>query len=163
MSKEMNRRDFLKTVAVTGTIFLTTDMLKKAASAQGTIKIPEAENITITIITDNYYENDGPSYKIANRYSGSSFYAEHGIACHVETVVDGRSHALLFDFGPTFSGLSSNMDTLKIDVDRLEALALSHGHRDHCGGLVELLRPERKRYRKGFLCMWERRPSPRED
>jgi len=150
MSKEMDRRDFLKTAAVTGTIFLTADMLKRAAFAQGTIKIPEAENVTITIITDNYYETTRPSYKIANRYSGSSFYAEHGIACHVETVVDGRSHALLFDFGPTFSGLSSNMDTLKIGLDRLEALALSHGHRDHCGGLVELLKSRKEKIPKGI-------------
>jgi 7,8-dihydropterin-6-yl-methyl-4-(beta-D-ribofuranosyl)aminobenzene 5'-phosphate synthase len=150
MSRDMNRRDFVKTAAVTGTMFLTVDMLKSAAFAQGTIKIPEAENITITIITDNYYETTRPSYKIAKRYSGSSFYAEHGIACHVETLVDGRSHALLFDFGPTFSGLSSNMDALKIDLDRLEALALSHGHRDHCGGLVELLKSRKEKLMKGI-------------
>jgi 7,8-dihydropterin-6-yl-methyl-4-(beta-D-ribofuranosyl)aminobenzene 5'-phosphate synthase len=150
MSEHVNRRDFLKTAAITGTIFLTADILRSAAFAQGTIKIPEAEKITITIITDNYYETTRPSYRIANRYNGTAYYAEHGIACHVETVVDGRSHSLLFDFGPTFPGLSSNMDTLKIDLGRLEVLALSHGHRDHCGGLVELLKSRKEKIPKGI-------------
>jgi hypothetical protein len=33
MSRDMNRRDFLKTAAVTGTMVLTVDMLKSAAFA----------------------------------------------------------------------------------------------------------------------------------
>ncbi len=149
MSTDINRRDFLKTAAVTGTMFLTADMLGNAAFAQGTIKIPEAEKVTMTIITDNYFETTRPSYKIANRYSGY-LYAEHGFACHIEALVDGRSHSLMFDFGPSFSGLSSNMDALKIEVEKLEALALSHGHVDHCGGLLELFKYRGEKLQKGI-------------
>jgi 7,8-dihydropterin-6-yl-methyl-4-(beta-D-ribofuranosyl)aminobenzene 5'-phosphate synthase len=57
---------------------------------------------------------------------------------------------LLFDFGPTYPGLIGNIDALKIDLDKLEALALSHGHRDHFGGLVELLKSQRTRIPKGI-------------
>ena len=150
MLKEMNRRDFLKATAVTGTLFLTGDILQKGVLAQGLVKVPEAEKIVITVITDNYTDTLRPSYKIANRLTGSYLYAEHGLSCHIETVVDGRSHSLLFDFGPTFPGLSRNMDVLKIDLDKLEALALSHGHQDHCGGLVELLKSRREKIPKGI-------------
>ena len=53
-------------------------------------------------------------------------------------------------FWPHFHGLSPNMDTLKIDLDKLDALALSHGHRDHFGGLVDLLKSRRERIPKGI-------------
>ena len=150
MSKEMNRREFLKASAATGALFLAGDLLDGDLPVYGAVNIPEAEKITITIITDNYSETTRPSYKIANRYTGGYLYAEHGLACHIETVVDGRPHSLLFDFGPTFPGLSRNMDALKIEFEKLEALGLSHGHQDHCGGLVELLKSRREKIPKGI-------------
>ena len=149
MSSEINRRDFLKVAAVTGTVLLTGDILRSRVFAQGSVRIPEAERITITIIEDNYYDIFRPDYKIAKRYGGN-VYAEHGLACLVETVVDGRSHSLLFDFGRTFPAMDKNVDTLKIDFDKLEALALSHGHRDHFGGLVQLLKSRTEKIPKGI-------------
>jgi 7,8-dihydropterin-6-yl-methyl-4-(beta-D-ribofuranosyl)aminobenzene 5'-phosphate synthase len=149
MLKEMNRRDFLKASAVTGASILASDLLYMDRIAYGAVDIPEAERITITIIEDNYYDSLRPDFKIAKRYGGN-MYAEHGLAFHIETVVDGRSHSLLFDFGRTFHVLSANIDTLKIDFDKLEALALSHGHRDHFGALVELLRSRREKMPKGI-------------
>ena len=43
MSKDMDRRDFLKTAAVTGTAFLAGDILQKGGLAQGLVKVPKAE------------------------------------------------------------------------------------------------------------------------
>jgi 7,8-dihydropterin-6-yl-methyl-4-(beta-D-ribofuranosyl)aminobenzene 5'-phosphate synthase len=57
---------------------------------------------------------------------------------------------LLFDFGRTFHGFNSNIDTLKIDFDKLEALALSHGHNDHWGGFVEILKSRKEKIPKGI-------------
>jgi 7,8-dihydropterin-6-yl-methyl-4-(beta-D-ribofuranosyl)aminobenzene 5'-phosphate synthase len=149
MLGEMNRRDFLKASALTGASILASDLLYADRIVYGAVNIPEAEKITITSIIDNYSESTRPNYKIANR-SGGNLYAEHGLACHIETVVDGRSHSLLFDFGRTFHGYSSNIDTLKIDFDELEALALSHGHNDHWGGFVEVFKSRRKKISKGI-------------
>ena len=149
MSEEMNRREFLKASAVTGALFFAGDLLYGDPIVYGAVNIPEAEKITITIITDNYSETTRPSYKIATRYS-APLYAEHGLSCHFEPVVNGRSHSFLFDFGATFAGLNKNMEALKIEFDKLEALGLSHGHMDHWGGLVELLKSRREKITKGI-------------
>ena len=102
MLKEMNRREFLKASAITGSLLMSADFLGDSAPlAYGSVEIPEAERIAITSIEDNYYDSLRPDSKIAKRYRGD-LYAEHGLACHIETVVDGRSHSLLFDFGRTF-------------------------------------------------------------
>jgi 7,8-dihydropterin-6-yl-methyl-4-(beta-D-ribofuranosyl)aminobenzene 5'-phosphate synthase len=150
MLKEMNRRQFLKASAITGSLLISGDFFNDRTSlAYGPVEIPETERITITNIEDNYYDSLRPDSQIAKRYRGD-FYAEHGLACHIETVVDGWSHSLMFDFGRTFHVVSPNIDMLKIDFSKLEALALSHGHRDHFGGLVELLRSRRERIPKGI-------------
>jgi len=149
MERGMDRREFLKATATTGALFLAAVLGDRVLPVYGAVNIPEAERVVITIITDNYCETTRPSYKIANR-SGEYFYAEHGLSCHIETVVDGRSYSLLFDFGPSFPGLVKNIDLLKIDLDKLEALALSHGHKDHFGGLVELLKARKQKILKGI-------------
>ena len=150
MLKEMNRREFLKASSITGSLFIAADFFADRTSlAYGSVEIPEVERIVITIIEDNYYDSLRPDFKIAKRYRGD-LYAEHGLACHIETVVDGRSHSLLFDFGRTFQAVSANLDTLQIDFDKLEALALSHGHQDHCGGLLEILKSRTDKLSKGI-------------
>ena len=133
MSKEISRRDFLKTTAVTGAVFLTGDIFRNLASAQGTVKIPEAEKIVITVITDNYADALRPDYKIAKRYmmtSNRGMHGEHGLAYHIETTVDGSNHSFLFDFASDPQGVKNNIELLKLDLKKIEAMALSHDHFD---------------------------------
>jgi 7,8-dihydropterin-6-yl-methyl-4-(beta-D-ribofuranosyl)aminobenzene 5'-phosphate synthase len=150
MTRAINRREFFKATAVTGTCLLTGDILRGGALSQSLIKIPEAEKIVITVITDNYADALRPDVKIARRHTGtaspleSMLHAEHGLAYHVETVVDARSHSFLFDFATDFHGVNKNIELLKLDLTRIEALALSHDHLDHQAALVELLKAKRK-------------------
>jgi len=59
---------------------------------------------------------------------------EHGFACLVDTAA-GR---FLFDTGQGL-GLQYNADLLKIDLQALDGIILSHGHFDHGGGLLTAL------------------------
>ncbi len=152
MSKEMNRRDFLKATAVTGAVLLTGDMIRTPAFAQGTVKIPEAEKIVITVITDNYADALRPDYKIAKRYrmtSNRGMHGEHGLAYHIETTVDGKNHFFLFDFASDPQGVKNNIELLKLDLKKIEAMALSHDHFDHQAALVELLKAKRDEIPRG--------------
>ena len=156
MDNEMNRREFIKVVTATGAVLFMGDILHEGANAQDRVKILEAEKIVITVITDNYTDALRPHYKIARRPVGTTspldiiLHAEHGLAYHVETVVNAQSHSFLFDFGTDFQGVKRNLELLKIDLKRIEALALSHDHFDHQAALVELLSSKRADISQGI-------------
>jgi 7,8-dihydropterin-6-yl-methyl-4-(beta-D-ribofuranosyl)aminobenzene 5'-phosphate synthase len=61
--------------------------------------------------------------------------AEHGLAVHVQA----GDHAVLFDTGQSGTALMDNARALGIDLTRVEAVVISHGHHDHTGGLPALL------------------------
>ncbi|NWG03745.1 MAG: MBL fold metallo-hydrolase [Syntrophaceae bacterium] len=145
MLKEMNRREFLKTSAATGAVLMAGDVLKGGPTvAYGSVKIPEVEKLVITVITDNYYDVLRPHEKIARRKTiaipGLALHAEHGLAYYIETVVSGKTYTFMFDFGWDFNGVSRNIELLDLDLRRLDALVLSHGHLDHFGNLIQILK-----------------------
>lgn len=59
---------------------------------------------------------------------------EHGWAVHID---DGE-HRLLVDTGQGL-GLTNNSRVLGVDLQRLDAIVISHGHYDHASGLPEAL------------------------
>ena len=154
MEKGMNRRDFLKATAATGTVLLANNFLPGASWAQGAVKIPESEKIVITVITDNLADLTLPHYKIAQRHVGTTsileaaLHAEHGLAYQIENVVNGESHSCLVDFATDPQGVMRNMKLLKIDFAKIEALGLSHDHFDHQAAMVEILKTKKGEFRK---------------
>jgi 7,8-dihydropterin-6-yl-methyl-4-(beta-D-ribofuranosyl)aminobenzene 5'-phosphate synthase len=81
----------------------------------------EADTLTITIIYDNYLQDE-------------RLTAEWGFAA----IVEYNNHVLLFDTGGSATVLK-NMQILGIDPKTIEAIVLSHEHGDHIGGLQSLL------------------------
>jgi 7,8-dihydropterin-6-yl-methyl-4-(beta-D-ribofuranosyl)aminobenzene 5'-phosphate synthase len=54
--------------------------------------------------------------------------------------VNGQpSRLTLFDTGPESKSLTRNIAAMKIPVDKIERVILSHWHSDHTGGLLSLL------------------------
>lgn len=64
----------------------------------------------------------------------SQLWAEHGLTFWTET----EAGAALLDTGQSGTVLLHNLDTLGLDATMLQALALSHAHYDHTGGLPAL-------------------------
>ena len=65
----------------------------------------------------------------------SGLQSEHGLSMWIET----PQGVALWDSGGSGEVLANNLQTLGLDVGRIHALALSHGHNDHTGGLGFLL------------------------
>lgn len=79
--------------------------------------------------------------KIVNVYNNEALHAKnfksgHGVSFHI--TVDNKD--VLFDAGWKGNKLMHNIRMLGINVDNIGKLVLSHGHRDHTGGLVSFLR-----------------------
>jgi len=60
---------------------------------------------------------------------------EHGLAFWIDTGVN----CLLFDAGQGLV-LADNAQALRVDLDAVDTIVLSHGHYDHTGGLAHVLR-----------------------
>jgi 7,8-dihydropterin-6-yl-methyl-4-(beta-D-ribofuranosyl)aminobenzene 5'-phosphate synthase len=66
---------------------------------------------------------------------GAPFWGEHGLAILVESAA-GR---VLFDTGASPEVLLHNLSAAEIPLQSISAVALSHAHGDHTGGLAALL------------------------
>ena len=65
----------------------------------------------------------------------SGLQSEHGLSMWIET----PQGVALWDSGGSGEVLANNLKMLGLDAGRIRALALSHGHNDHTGGLGFLL------------------------
>ncbi|MFO7956579.1 MAG: MBL fold metallo-hydrolase [Candidatus Brocadiia bacterium] len=80
------------------------------------------DQVKLTVVYDNYPKND-------------DLETAHGFAC----VVKAGDEAILFDTGGSGQILLSNMRALRIDIEEVNAVVLSHMHWDHIGGLDAVL------------------------
>ena len=65
----------------------------------------------------------------------STFWGEHGLAF----LVEAKGGHVLFDTGRSGTVLLHNLELLDIEPEAINALAISHAHYDHTGGLPALL------------------------
>ncbi len=143
MNNGMNRRDFLKYSVATGVLLAAGERIVAGETAQGPAGMTEVDKLTIWVLTDNYYDLLRPDTKIAKRFRstpGKSIHAEHGISFYVETVVNGKTSACMFDYGIDPVGVTNNISLLGLDIGKANALSLSHGHWDHYGTAVNILK-----------------------
>lgn len=109
---------------------------------EGVLVPLEVDRLVVTVVTDNYYDSvrvNPPSGKRWKSSPGISVHAEHGLSYHIEAVVNGKSHFLMFDYGLDPVGILNNIELLGIDLKKVEAFGLSHGHFDHWSGLMDIL------------------------
>ncbi len=71
---------------------------------------------------------------VENTSSSPKYQSKHGLSLYIET----SKHKILFDLGP--NGLfAENADKMGIDISKVDIVVISHGHKDHGGGLKTFL------------------------
>lgn len=134
--------------------------------------VSEVDRISITTVVDNYIDSLRQDGAVVRRFGHAvarkmpDLRAEHGLAHHVEIIRRGAPLRILFDFGLTPDSINHNVRELGIDPHGVDAIALSHGHRDHFGGLLGFLHTYRRTMRRDltfyagqdhFLPRWNQR------
>jgi 7,8-dihydropterin-6-yl-methyl-4-(beta-D-ribofuranosyl)aminobenzene 5'-phosphate synthase len=105
------------------------------------------DSADVTILDDNYFDLLLASSEIAQRppvrwdsFTSESLRAEHGYALLLTVRRDAQSASILYDAGLGRDTVQYNMDVLGLSAGDLRAVALSHGHADHHGGLEGIFR-----------------------
>ena len=115
--------------------------------------LPAVDRVSVTTVVDNSVDILRPDEKVARRWSVprarkiADLRAEHGLAHHVEVTRGRETARIAFDFGLTTEAMTHNFRELGLDAGAIDALALSHGHSDHFGGLLGFLSAHRRRMR----------------
>jgi 7,8-dihydropterin-6-yl-methyl-4-(beta-D-ribofuranosyl)aminobenzene 5'-phosphate synthase len=66
--------------------------------------------------------------------------AEHGLSMLIRVMHNGKVNTILFDTGLSPEGVVSNAEGMGIKLKDVEAVVLSHGHYDHFGGLISVIK-----------------------
>jgi 7,8-dihydropterin-6-yl-methyl-4-(beta-D-ribofuranosyl)aminobenzene 5'-phosphate synthase len=117
-------------------------------------RLDEVDRVTVTTVVDNYIDSLRRDEPHARRFSSAvarkmtDLRAEHGLAHVIEVARGATTTRVGFDFGQTDAVLNHNIRELGLDPGRLDAIALSHGHRDHFGGLMGFLHAYRRFMRR---------------
>lgn len=122
----------------------------------------ETRAVAITVLVDNradlLVQAKRPTVR---RFTREPLLAEHGFAALVK--LEEANLSILWDAGMGEDTLMENMRRMRLDSRAIGCVAVSHGHRDHIGGLSRLLRtlhlrPAPRRWRRsaesGELCAY---------
>ena len=114
-------------------------------TSQTPFAAPVVDHLSIRVVVDSHYERFLPKEEhpsVAIEHVGgipgrqmTTLAGEWGLSLHLESGSAGAKAEYLLDFGYTPEILNRNFGLLDIDPRRINGLILSHGHRDHYGGL----------------------------
>ena len=128
-----------------------------SANTQTPFGAPVVDHLSVRVVVDSHYDYFLPKEThrfvniehvgiIAGRQM-TILAGEWGLSLYLESATAGAKSHYLLDFGYTPEILNRNFGLLDIDPARLNGLILSHGHRDHYGGLEGFVNQHRSNMR----------------
>ncbi|RPJ76281.1 MAG: MBL fold metallo-hydrolase, partial [Acidobacteria bacterium] len=100
--------------------------------------LPAAVAAAVLVITGLGLSAEAPAVRITYLYDNTvavqGTKPDWGFAC----LVEGHGRTILFDTGARPEILRQNMQALKVDAARVQAVVLSHEHGDHTVGVDAL-------------------------
>jgi 7,8-dihydropterin-6-yl-methyl-4-(beta-D-ribofuranosyl)aminobenzene 5'-phosphate synthase len=114
---------------------------------------PVVDALSVRVVVDSRYERFLPKashplmqVEHIGRIRGRpdmTLAAEWGLSLHLASEQEGRKAQYVLDFGYTPEIINRNFELLGIDPAAINGLILSHGHRDHFGGLDGFVKKHR--------------------
>ncbi len=109
------------------------------------MQLPALKSVTVEVLVDNFFDVFEPSRpgsveRVVPGRLKKPLVAAHGLAFWVTLQKDGEQSHILMDAANSPLPLLNNIEALEHDLATVDALVLSHGHPDHYGGLVEILK-----------------------
>jgi len=92
------------------------------------------KNVKITVLMEDTKNSAKPQLK--NR---------HGLSFFIQAKIGDDKVTTLMDTGPSPEALLHNVNAMDVNLEDVDVIALSHGHYDHTGGLIEALKRMKKR------------------
>ncbi len=106
--------------------------------------LKEADKVEVTVLVDNYTDLLMLiGTEVVTRpmvFPPQKLLAEHGFSLLIKVYLGSEVHTILMDTGASNDCIFHNADVLNINLAEVETVVLSHGHYDHFGGLIELLK-----------------------
>ena len=106
-------------------------------------------DVAITVLVENSADLLARSSETVKRFTKKPLLAEHGFAALVDLKEAGVR--ILWDAGVSKTALLENARLMELDLSSVDAIALSHGHRDHYAAMSEVVqqiarRPESREW-----------------
>jgi 7,8-dihydropterin-6-yl-methyl-4-(beta-D-ribofuranosyl)aminobenzene 5'-phosphate synthase len=120
----------------------------------GAIRVPVVDSLSVRIVTDSSYDTPRIRQHKLVKVRRQAFttapkiktlHSEWGLSAMLDSRIGAESRTTMLDFGYTPEALLNNLEFMSIDVSKVGALVMSHGHFDHFGGLIGFLKQYRSR------------------
>ncbi|GEP03590.1 MBL fold metallo-hydrolase [Methylobacterium oxalidis] len=149
MARNVDRRDFLRASAAFAAGAAAGFSCIEIASA-APIEVPTVDRLSLRVLIDSAHDQflkpstvQGVLHQPPGSGRGSDYrkvlHNQWGLSLFLESQRAEEARTILLDFGYSPEALLNNIEILKVDPSKVDALIVSHGHHDHYGGLTGFL------------------------
>ncbi len=166
MTGALDRRGFLKlSAALAAGSAAGFSCIEVARAAP--VEVPTVDTLSLRVLIDSAHDQflkpatvQGVRHQPPGNGRGADYrkvlHNQWGLSLFAESKAGEEARTVLLDFGYSPEALLNNIEILKVDPTKVDALIVSHGHHDHYGGLTgfldsyrDRLSPELKLYAGG--------------
>ncbi|MEA1834936.1 MBL fold metallo-hydrolase [Methylobacterium durans] len=149
MAANVDRRAFLKLSTALAACAAGGFSCIEIASA-APIEVPTVDRLNLRVLIDSAHDQflkpstvQGVVHQPPGSGRGSDYrkvlHNQWGLSLFLESQRGDEARTILLDFGYSPEALLNNIEILKVDPRKVDALIVSHGHHDHYGGLTGFL------------------------